>query len=262
MPRGDYTLGTLRKGLEVLAIFEEESGPLSFTEVSKRLGESSSVVFRIIKTLEEYAYLSRDPISRRYSLGFRIWEIGCKAISRMGLVETSMPILRTLTDDTGQTSFISTIRGTETVYLHVVDGVEPLRVYVEPGFRVPLYLTASGKAMAAFRGSELVTDVINRGMKRLSAATITNASQLHARLNEIRLARLSINRGERRPEIWAIAAPIFNGTNECVASVGVTGPSSRFQNEFFDKFSKSVRKASEEISIRLGHVLKERIAIH
>lgn len=186
MKSSGYTLFTLRKGLEVLEAFEKGSGDLSLTELKTRLRQSPTVVFRLLKTLEERGYIQQDPASKRYSLGLRIWEIGCKAVNRIGLNDVARPVLKWLTQVTGETSYIAVARGTDITYIDVVEGLEPLRVYAEPGFRVPLYLTASGKAILAFRGADLFQQVVRAGMKRLTPATITSARRLRERLEEIR----------------------------------------------------------------------------
>ncbi len=255
MRRPDYTLRTLRKGLEVLEAFNMGSGDLTLTELSRRLQESPTVVFRLVRTLEEHGYVVRDPASKRYSLGLRIWEIGRKALGRLGLTDLGRPVLKWLTEVTGETSYLAVVRGTDTIYVDVVEGSEALRVYAEPGFRVPLYLTASGKAILAFSGSDLARDVIRAGMKRLTPTTITSARALRARLDEIRRTGLSVNQGERRPDISAVAAPILDRTGECIAAIGVSGPSSRFTEERRERIADSVRKAAEELSTKLGHVV-------
>ena len=254
MSRPDYTLRTLRKGLELLEAFEEGTADFALTELSKRLKESPTVVFRILKTLEGRGYIQQDPASKRYSLGLKVWEIGCRAIGRVGVTGLARPVLKWLTEMTGETSYVAVVRGTDTIYVDVVEGLEPLRVYAEPGFRVPLYLTASGKAILAFRGPDLVRQVIAPGMRRLTPATITSARRLRERLGEIRKTGLSVNRGERRPDISALAAPIFDRTGDCIAAVGVSGPLSRFTDERLEKIAESVRKAAEEISAKLGYV--------
>ena len=250
----DYTLRTLRKGFDVLEALEKGPTDLTLTELSNRLKESQTVVFRILKTLEQRGYIERDAVSKRYSLGLRTWEIGCKAVSRTGLTDLGRPVLKWLTGVTGETSYVAIVRGTEVIYVDVVEGLEPLRVYAEPGFRVPLYLTASGKAILAFHGPELLRQVVASGLKRLTPATITSATRLRERLEEIRRTGLSVNRGERRTDISAVAAPIFNRMGECVAAIGVSGPSLRFKDERLSKIVEDVRKAAAEISAKLGYV--------
>jgi DNA-binding IclR family transcriptional regulator len=249
-----YTLQTLRKGLEVLEAFERGTPELTLTELSARLRESQSVVFRLLKTLEERGYVQRDPVSKRYSLGLRIWELGCQSVRRTGLTEVARPVLKWLTEVTGETSYLAVVQGTDIIYIDIVEGLEPLRVYAEPGFRVPLYLTASGKAILAFRGPDLFRHVVMTGLKRLTPATITSVVRLRARLEEIRRTGLSFNLGERRPDISAVAAPIFDRLDACIAAIGVSGPSVRFTDDRVSKLTESVRKAAQEISAKLGHL--------
>lgn len=253
MPTTSYTLQTLRKGLEVLEALERSSGELTLTELAEQLQESPTIVFRLLRTLEETGYVQRDPRAKRYSLGLRLWEVGRKAVSRLGLLDTARPVLRQLAERTGETAYLSVVRGTDIVYLDVVEGAEPLRVYAEPGIRVPLYLTASGKAILAFRGADLFEEVVAAGLKRLTPATITNPAQLQERLEEIRRTGVSINREERRANISAAAAPVFDAAGECIAAVGVSGPSMRFAGERLQRTVGQVRDAAAEISARLGY---------
>jgi len=248
-----YTLRTLRKGLLVLETLEAAGEDLTLTEIGLRVRESATVVFRILKTFVEAGYVRQDAVTRRYCLGLRLWEMGARAVNRVGLVDVARPVLKWLTTVTGETSALAVLRDTDSLYIDMVDGSEPLRVYAEPGSRVPIYATASGKAMLAFREPELVDRVIRAGMKRLTPLTITRESQLRRRLAEIRRTGLAINHGERRTDIRAVAAPIFNGREECVAAISISGPVKRFQDDNLETLKRHVKKAGEEISAKLGH---------
>src|SRR2546425_5563038 len=185
-----YTLLTLVKGLAALEALEAVDGGLTLTELARRLKESQTVVFRVLKTLEEHGYVRHDSVSRRYTLGLRIWELGARVVGRTGLVEAARPVLKWLTTVTGQTSGLVVLRGTDVLYLDIRDGQEALRFYVELGARAPAYGTASGK--------------------------------------EIRRAGVAINRGERQPDLAAVAAPLFDAHGECVAAVGIAGARTPF----------------------------------
>jgi len=253
MPRSDYTLKTLRKGLEVLEALADDRDALTLTALAERLQESPPVVFRILRTLEERGYVEQDAGSKRWQPGFRAWEIGCRVVNRTGLVEAARPLLKALTEFTEETSYLAVVRGTDTVYLDTVVGLEPLRVYAEPGFRVPLYLTASGKAILAFQSGHLLDRVLDAGMKKQTPLTITKQGALLARLDEIRRTGVSINRGERRTDVSAVAVPLFDRVGDCVAAMGVSGPSQRFTGDRLERLIESVRKAAHEASARLGY---------
>jgi len=254
MPRSGYTLKTLRKGLEVLETLADDREELTLTALSQRLRESPPVIFRILRTLQERGYVEQDVASKRWRPGFRAWEIGCRAVNRTGLVEVARPVLKGLTEFTEETSYLAVVRGTDTVYLDTVVGLEPLRVYAEPGIRVPLYLTASGKAILAFHDGDLVDRVLAAGMKKQTAMTITKPGALRARLNEIRRTGVSLNRGERRTDVSAAAAPVFDRAGECDAAIGVSGPSQRFSGDRLERVIDSVHKAAHEVSAKLGYL--------
>jgi IclR family acetate operon transcriptional repressor len=258
MRRPRYTLKTLRKGLDVLESLADEREALSLTALAERLREAQPVVFRVLRTLEERGYVEQDAASRRWRLGVRTWEIGCRAVTRTGLVEAARPLLKTLNEFTEETSYLAVVRGTDTVYLDTMVGLEPLRVYAEPGFRVPLYLTASGKAILAFSSAgDLLERVLALDMKKQTPLTVTR-SGLRARLAEIRRTGISLNRGERRTDVSAVAAPVFDRAGECVAALGVSGPTQRFTGDRLERVIESVRKAAHEVSAKLGWVEKWR----
>jgi DNA-binding IclR family transcriptional regulator len=246
-----YTLLTLVKGLAALEALEALDEGLTLTELSRRLKESQTVVFRVLKTLEEHGYVQHDSVSRRYTLGLRIWEMGAKAVGRTGLVEAARPVLKWLAAVTGQTSGLVVLRGTDVLYMDIREGQEALRFHAEPGARDPAYSTASGKAMLAWH-PERVPQVVRAGMRRLTPTTIVRADDLRRELQEIRRAGVAINRGERQPDLVAVAAPLFDARGECVAAVGIAGARTRFSDDIED-FKRRVRKASEEISTKLGH---------
>jgi DNA-binding IclR family transcriptional regulator len=246
-----YTLLTLVKGLAALEALETAEHGHTLTELARRLKESQTVAFRILKTLEAKGYVQHDPLSRRYTLGLRVWEMGAKAVGRTGLVEAARPVLKWLTTVTGQTSGLIVLRGTDVLYMDINEGQEALRFYAKPGARAPAYGTASGKAMLAWH-PERVPQVVEAGMRRLTATTIVRAGDLRRELEEIRRTGIAINRGERQPDLVAVAAPVFDGRGECIAAVGVAGSRTRFTSDM-EEFKRHVRKAGEEISTKLGH---------
>jgi IclR family acetate operon transcriptional repressor len=243
---------TLRKGLAVLEALEGAGTGLTLTELAHRLDESQTVVFRLLKTLEERGYVQPDPVSKRYSLGLRVWEMGARAVGRLGLVDVARPVLKWLTRVTGETSGLVVLRDADVLYVDIAEGSEPLRVYAEVGQRAPAYATASGKAMLAYR-PEALPQVLEAGLKRLTPFTVTSVSKLERRLAEIRRTGLSINYGERRNDIAAVAAPIFDAQGHCIAAVSLSGPRTRVDGETLEELKRYVRKAGEEISSKLGH---------
>lgn len=255
MKRGNghqYTVQTVDRALTLLETCAEEPAGFTLTELSRRLRESPAVVFRIARTFDDRGYLQRDGASKRYSIGLRNWELGQRALSRTTLLDAARPILERLTEETGETAALAVVRGVETVYLDVVEGTAPIRVHAEVGSRIPLYLTASGRAILAYRDRDFFGIVVAAGMKPITAKTITTASELRHRLTEIRKTGLSVNRGERWEDLSAVAAPIFDARQECIAAVTGIVPTARFKPPHVANVTRAVRDAAHEISKKLG----------
>ncbi|KAF0805169.1 IclR family transcriptional regulator [Alcanivorax xiamenensis] len=62
-----YQLQTLTRALDVLELLERTSEPLSLTEVVAAMGEATTIVYRILQTLEARGYVYRRPQDKRYS---------------------------------------------------------------------------------------------------------------------------------------------------------------------------------------------------
>src|SRR5680860_1077317 len=63
---GRYSLRALRRALAVLGEFQEGPTHMSLTEISERVGEPVTVVFRILKTLTETGFLEIEERTKRY----------------------------------------------------------------------------------------------------------------------------------------------------------------------------------------------------
>lgn len=252
-PREQSSLLTLRKGLEVLESIANGPGDLSLTELSNQLQKPVTVIYRILRTLADLGYVQKDPRTKRYSLGLRVWEIGERALARLGLVDVVRPVLSRLTQATGETSSIAVPRDTHFLYIATVEGRQPLRAYIEPGTRFSLALpTASGRSILALSAPDLVDRVLADGLTRFTPATVTDPDKLREILAEIRRVGVAVVHGEYRAHLSSVAAPIRNAVGECVAAVAVSGLSQSLERENLTRIVELVRDASEEIWRKLG----------
>lgn len=243
---------TLGHALDVLEAFGA-ARELGVSDLAKRLGLPKTVVHRILVTLEARHYLRQDPVSRKYLLTPRLWELGRLAIDRLDLQEASRDALHRLVAKTGETAYLSVLRGTEVLYLAKAEGREPLRLYVDLGGRGPAYCTASGKAHLAYAGPEPINELFRRPLARLTRRTITDRGGFLRELANIRRAGVSVNLGERRDDIGAVAAAVFNHEGRCVAAIGIAGPLPRFSRDKLPLLIKAVKAAAAEISRRCGY---------
>lgn len=95
MSEKSYQLRTLSRALDVLAMIETSSQPLTMTAIADRLEEAGPVIFRILKTLEAKGYIRRDGDSKRY--------LPSEAHDRLGTARLLVQVMQSLSGSSPQT---------------------------------------------------------------------------------------------------------------------------------------------------------------
>ena len=102
-------------------------------------------------------------------------------------------------------------------------GNTPLKYGLATGVEIPLYAGAAGKAILAFATPDVIDQQV---LVPLNPNTITNLDELRAQLDQIRENGWATGDGERIPDAFGVAAPIFTNGN-VTGSVTISIPSYR-----------------------------------
>jgi DNA-binding IclR family transcriptional regulator len=143
------TSQTLDRGLRVLEAVAESADGLTVTELAMALGIGRTVVYRLVVTLENHAYIRRSS-DGKCRLGLGVLALGrqVQPIVR----DTSLPALRLLADAVGATAVLTIVDGQEALSAVVVEPTRSdLHVASRPGSRHPLEHGAAGRAILAAR---------------------------------------------------------------------------------------------------------------
>jgi IclR family transcriptional regulator, acetate operon repressor len=187
-----------------------------------------ATAFRLCQRLEQEGYLAREVGARRYAIGVKLMRLG------LSIVQSSVPtslrrsILAELVAALGETCNLTTLAGMEVLYLDRVETKWPLRMMLEPGSRVPLHCTASGKLFLATMPIENREQVL--ATLPLTAATlntITHRSTLRRELSRIAKRGFSTDNEEFLAGLTAVAVPIEDRKRRVLAAVACHAPKAR-----------------------------------
>jgi len=138
---------TLDRGLAVLEAVAAADRALAVEDLARALGLHRSIVYRLVRTLEDRHLVERDD-GGRYSPGVRLAVLARHVQS--GLRSAASGALATLAEELGVTAFLVTRDGGEAI---TIDSVEPrwvdVHVAYRPGMRHPLDRGAPGLALLA-----------------------------------------------------------------------------------------------------------------
>ena len=246
-PTTNRGYSTVHKAMAVVSAFSYAEPVLGVSELSRRLGLGKSTVHRILATLLADGFVERTR-DERYRLSIKMYDIGQQVAASIELRELVHPALERLRNESGETAHVAVLSGADVVYVDRLESPQMLRVLTRVGRRRPAHATSSGKCLLAFGGPADLAAVVAGGLPRLGPRTITSKSMLEKALATVRRTGYAISIEEAAPDVASVAAPIFDGSGECVAAVSVAGPVTRIPQERLDKLARSVLAAAASVS--------------
>ncbi len=220
---------TLRRGLSVLDALGEVQEGATVSALSETTDLDRAVLYRLLETLTNQGFVTRDPETRKYRLGLAVLELGVRAKEGLEVRRLAQPALRELAEDSDETACLAVRDDDELV---VVDVIEPTDRFVQVNYRVgqrhPLGVSAHGKALKAFLPQGADDD----------------------ELRSVRQRGVAYTRDELEEGASGVAAPVFDHTGTAVAAVGIVAPSPRLPEP--EDAALRVLRTARDISERLG----------
>jgi DNA-binding IclR family transcriptional regulator len=241
---GASSIGVVSKALGILENVGL-SGELSLPELKERTGLPRSTLHRLLKLLVDERFLVRTSPSH-YRCTLKLWRIGALTADFDHVGERVQPVLHALAEATGETAHYAVYEEGFSVYVAKADAPSPLRAGAQVGGRSPAHVSATGKALLAWRGEAEIRRA-GAGATRFTAASIVGADELAREMERVRGQGYAVSHGEWYEELWAVAAPIVDVRGNVGSAIGVAGPTARFQ-QHIDAYTQAVMRAAEALS--------------
>jgi DNA-binding IclR family transcriptional regulator len=134
--------------LRILAAGREEGVPL--LEVVQSTGLTRPTAHRILHVLIEEGIVEKSPKSGRYAIGRQVPELALARQSRSPLLTAAEPYLARVSQQVGDTLFLTARTGLDTLCIARRIGTYPIQVLsIEVGARRPLGVSSAGIAILA-----------------------------------------------------------------------------------------------------------------
>lgn len=219
-------VAAVERALALLRALGESDEALGVNELARRIGVHASTASRLLATLANDGFVSRDS-ERRYQLGVALVTLAEHVLSRLDVGALARPILGELMRRTGETSTLSLPGDREATTVDSVPSTSSVVSMARLGRPSLPHATAVGKVMLAFGGGPLPRE---RELRPLTERTITSRSELEREVELTRERGYGTVFGEREPDVNAIAAPVWRREGELAAILGVQAPASRLSD--------------------------------
>jgi len=254
-PGRSYTIKSLAKALSVLELLAEgDESAYTLTQLSRDLHLHISTVHRLLANLLRHGFVQEAPGSRGYQQGYKVLSMGLRVLARLDFRRVAEPLLRQLSEVTGETVGLAVLQGTKAVLIDKYVSPPATDLEVGLGEVMPFHATAVGKTLLAFQTREIFEQITHTTrFRRFTPRTIANLAMLKKDLNNLRVEGYALDQEEFRQGISSIAAPLFDHTKRVIAAFSVTGVAANLAPPRLPQVVGQVRTTGQQISFRLGY---------
>ena len=206
----------------LLEVIAASGQPVSLPALTSATGLPKPTLHRMLQQLEGAGLLRRESDGRHYATGARLRRLAENLLLHDSLHGARHAVLRALVDEVGESCNLTALSGSEVVYLDRVETAAPLRFYLQPGSRVPVHCSASGKIFLAQMTREQRRRLLAHApLERCTPGTITDLDRLEREIKRVQREHLAIDDEEFLPGLVCVAVLVPHGSgapsNLCVA---------------------------------------------
>ncbi|RLV47692.1 IclR family transcriptional regulator [Nocardioides mangrovicus] len=233
--------------LDVVEAFEHAEWQVSLAELTRRTGLPKATVHRIAGDLVEHGVLER--CENGYRLGMRLFVLGERVPHQFSLRAMAVPYLEDLYEATHENVNLGVLHGREVLYLARVQGHRSSDVVLRVGDTLPAHSTSIGKAILAHAAPEVVHDVLQAGLTRLTPRTVTMPGMFLQQLRGAAERGYAVNDEETHVGVVSVAAPVLDARGAAIAAISVTGRAGRVDPH---RLAPAIRTATLSLGRRLA----------
>ena len=240
---------SLARGLDVLQVFDAEHRALSLADVATATGLARPTARRLLLTLEELGYVRSD--DGAFELTPKVLTLGTAYVASLGLWEVARPHLEALVRQTGESSSMAQLDGSDIVYVARVSVPKIIALRVDIGTLFPAQQTSQGKVLlAALAPDELdaVLEIPSRsGLPPYIGRTRTELDQ---ELVRVRARGWALADEELAPGVRSVAVPVRDGAGRVRAAMNVTVHAAETTTEnLLDQHLPRLLRAAGDVSV-------------
>jgi len=241
------------KALRLLAHIAASQEAPGLAELSRAMNLPKPTTHRLARALEAAGYITKDPLTLRYHIGWSFEDIALKGLRNSAAHGYRRRIMSELAERLEARVNLVVLKSGNLSFVQWVDSTAPLRINISGDMPMPVHCSASGKLLLAFGPKELRDAVMRRApFERYTKNTITTASRFSRHLDEIVKNGYSIDDQELILGVNCIAVPIQIKSGQTVAGLAVMAPTATLPIDKLKQCLPEIKVAAGLIAAELG----------
>ena len=245
---------SVEKVFQIIELMVSKGGEMRLQDISEQVKSPTSTVLRYLSTLSSFGYVYQNADSSKYALTLKLAQLGSLVSEQHDIRNLVHDYLVSLSDEFQESSCLGIEEDNEVVYIDVINGPDNmLKTMQRIGKRAPLHATSVGKnILQNYSHEEILKIIEKKGMAELTIHTITTPEALFNELEDVKKKGYALDLEECEVGAKCLAVPLKDYTGKVVASISISGPTSRMTDEKINKMKTYMLQMSEEISKKLA----------
>lgn len=244
-------VGALSSGLRILRYLASADTPTGVTRIARDLGINASTCFNLLKTLVHEGLAIFDEDTKTYAIGLGMVELAKGALEQASYVRLLRPHLQELARRHRVTTTLwqRSTKG-RVVLVDLVESSSTMRVHMSIGQRLPMYLAALGRCMAAY--SSLPPDELRT---ELSAIRWENGPSFEAYMRDVEQVKrigYASDVDNYVSGITTVSSPILDSQRSALMALSAVGFSAQFSKIGVESLGEDLRQRCSDISYSIS----------
>jgi DNA-binding IclR family transcriptional regulator len=244
-------VGALSSGLAVIRYLAGTGTPVGVTRIARDLELNSSTCFNILKTLVHEGIVNFDDATKTYAIGIGLVELAKGALEQASYVRLVRPHLEALAAEHSVTATLwQRSRDERVVLVDLADTSAALRVHMTIGQRLPMYLAALGRCMAAY--SDLTEEQLRERVASLRWENEPSFEEYYAEVRQVRDRGYAIDNGNYVKGVTTVSAAIVDASEHPVMALSAVGFSAQLNKAAIRQLGEDLHARSRQVSRALS----------
>jgi DNA-binding IclR family transcriptional regulator len=252
-PRG---IQSASSGLDVLKVMLATDAPMHLREIAAGVGRDASSVYRYLVSFVEAGLVMQDEASGRYDLGPMALQLGLAALRRIDGLAIATEELGRVVRSGAADGHVTVWGSNGPTVLRWLGRPSDVVVRVQEGSVLPITASGTGRTWAAFLPEETVKAALQRELANpppgASGTRAARRELLAQAAAVIRSQGYSYASGERRVEVDALCAPIFDRNGTMAYAMTLVAQTPTLSPKTHPEILRQLLAATRTVSERLG----------
>jgi len=246
-----YGAPSVKKAFAILSAVSSSKDGMGVSDLAKKLKIAKSTVHGMTSVLEELGAVMRDPLTKKYKLGFTLLEIGRSAYSQIDLQTSARPVTEELMEKTQTSVFLGILNWDQVTILDVVESRQGLNITAPVGSTIPLFAGAVGKVfLAAMPDDQTARIIKSKGLPRFTENSIVDMDVYFNELRQVREKGYAVDDEEYILGVRAVASPLM-GLGQLRSAIWAVGFKASLDEKKMQTLTAETQKAAKTISRRI-----------